>query len=465
MGWDWGRAQVWAGSAPAPDRLNGVKLTVIGGGGFRVPLLVKALADSPFEVHLYDADEARLQVIQSVIGQMPVPQPQFHGDLAQALHQADFVFTAIRVGGPEGRKLDEEIAAKHGFLGQETVGLGGMAYALRTIPVAREIARAIAKHAAPTAWTINFTNPAGVVTQAMQEVLGDRVVGICDTPISLVDRLAGTAPLDAIDYVGLNHLGWLRSAHSGGRDLVQELLADADALAEFEEARVFGAETLRSIGALPNEYLFYYWFTRDAIARISARDGRGAYLAAQQGAFYDAALAEPARALDLWHAALADREQTYGSETRTDAASRRAPEEYEAGGYQQVALTLMRALAGGAPALTITNVRNSLSGTRSIAQLREDAVVEVPCVADAGGISPLPVAPVSAELAGLMVQVKASDELLLAATAQRDPELAVRALAAHPLVDSLTAARAALTEYCTRVPAIATAVGHVNCVN
>lgn len=431
-----------------------MKLAVIGGGGFRAPLLVKALADSPFEVHLYDDDPERLSVIRSVIVGLGLPQPRFHNDLAETLEDSDFVFTAIRVGGPEGRKLDEEIAARHGFLGQETVGLGGMAYALRTIPVARDIARAIAEHA-PAAWTINFTNPAGVVTQAMQEVLGERVIGICDTPISLVQRVAGAAPIDAIDYVGLNHLGWLRSVTSGGRDLVQDLLADDDALAALDEAQVFGPEILRSIGALPNEYLFYYWFTREAITRISARDGRGAYLAAQQGDFYRAALATPERAHELWLDTLADREQTYGAEAREDATSRRSPEEYEAGGYQEVALTLMTALAGGTPALTISNVRNG----QAIPQLPEDAVVEIPCLADGEGLHPLSVAPLSAEFAGLMVQVKGSDELLLAATAERDPELAVRALAAHPLIDSLNAARAALDDYCAEVPAIAAAIG------
>ena len=449
-----------------------VKLAVIGGGGFRVPLLVKALAGSPFEVHLYDDDPARLGVIRNVIAGMGLPLPAFHGmddacagadpgldhALTSALSGADFVFTAIRVGGPEGRALDERIAQRHGFLGQETVGLGGMAYALRTIPAARRIAAAIATHA-PTAWTINFTNPAGIVTQAMQETLGNRAIGICDTPISLVHRVAGDAPLDSIDYAGLNHLGWLRSVTSHGRDLVRELLADDAALAGLEEAQVFGPDVLRSIGALPNEYLFYYWFTREAIERIGQRDGRGAYLAAQQGAFYAAAAAAPERAYALWSQALADREETYGAEAREDAASRRTEEEIAGGGYQEVALTLMTALAGGAPALTISNVRNDLGGTRAIAQLPGSAVVEIPCLVDGNGIRPLPIAPVSTEMAGLMVQVKASDELLLAATSQRDAELAVRALAAHPLIDSLTAARAALAEYCAEVPVIATAIG------
>lgn len=491
-----------------------MKLVVVGGGGFRVPLLVQALAHSPFTVHLVDDDAGRLSVIRHVIAGLDCPTPEFHTDLEGALPGADFVFTAIRVGGTEGRAGDEEIALAHGLLGQETVGVGGMAYALRTIPAARHVARTIAA-LAPNAWTVNFTNPAGVVTQAMREELGDRVVGICDTPISLVNRIAAGRPVDSIDYVGLNHLGWLRSLTSNGTDLVADLLhpgpsqpssctrsqhshpaepsccaqsqhphpADGscdsaqddhapahddyapteddqhptrtDPLDSLEEARVFGSDLLHSIGAIPNEYLFYYWFTREAIARITGRESRGAYLAEQQSRFYRAAAAQPSRATALWRAALADREETYGSESREDASSRRTEEEIAVGGYQEVALTLMHALSGGPAALMILNVRNEEHGVRAIPQLPDDAVVEIPCRVSRHGIHRETVAPIGSELAGLMVQVKASDELLLAATAQGDPLLALRAFAAHPLVDSLTVARELLRDYIAKQPLVA----------
>ena len=167
--------------------------------------------------------------------------------------------SAIRVGGLAARVQDERVALGLGLLGQETTGPGGIAYALRTIPVARSIAERV-RAVAPQAWFINFTNPAGMVTEAMRDVLGDRVVGICDTPITMARRAAGLLGVDPrtrveLDYVGLNHLGWLRSLEQGGRDLLPGLLADHDALTGFEEGRLFGAAWLRALGSIPNEYL------------------------------------------------------------------------------------------------------------------------------------------------------------------------------------------------------------------
>ncbi|MGO4430119.1 6-phospho-beta-glucosidase, partial [Streptomyces sp. MCAF7] len=142
-------------------------------------------------------------------------------DLDDALRGADFVFSAIRVGGLAGRARDERVPLAEGVLGQETVGAGGVLYGLRTLPVALKIAERIAA-VAPDAWVINFTNPAGMVTEAMQRVLGDRVIGICDSPVGLCRRAARALGADpgraSYDYVGLNHLGWLRGVIVDGRD-------------------------------------------------------------------------------------------------------------------------------------------------------------------------------------------------------------------------------------------------------
>lgn len=207
-----------------------MKLTIVGGGGFRVPQIVEALAKRPTsEIHvtdlcLYDVSRERVRVMEAVLEQLPVarkPRISVADSMDDAVVGADFVFSAIRVGGTEGRVHDEIVPLRHGVLGQETVGPGGYAYAMRTIPVAMELARAVAEHA-PHAWVINFTNPAGIITQAMREVLGARVIGICDTPIGLVKRVARALgePLSGIDYdyIGLNHLGWLRHAFAHGVD-------------------------------------------------------------------------------------------------------------------------------------------------------------------------------------------------------------------------------------------------------
>src|SRR5690606_13760243 len=230
------------------------------------------------ELALYDVSESRLATIRAILDRMAqtrahAPRIVATTDLTTALVGADFIFSAVRIGGTAGRILDERTALDLGVLGQETVGPGGLAYALRTVPFMTRLAEQIRLHA-PEAWVINFTNPAGIVTEAMRRVLGDRVVGICDTPIGLMRRAVHATTGSAsgteltFDYVGLNHLGWLRSVSAGGEDLLPGLLAQDDKLRTIEEARLMGFDWVRALGALPNEYLYYYYFTREATLRI-----------------------------------------------------------------------------------------------------------------------------------------------------------------------------------------------------
>src|SRR2546430_8426400 len=182
-----------------------MRLTILGGGGFRVRIIYRALlADtSPGRVShvtLYDPDASRLEVIGRVLrdqaaGVPHAPQVTATTDLDEAVAGAGFIFFAIRVCGLHGRAVDERVALREGVLGQETVGAGGISYGLRTLPVATRIARRIATMA-PDAWVINFTNPAGLVTEAMARHLGDRVIGICDSPTGLTRRAAHVLGVD-----------------------------------------------------------------------------------------------------------------------------------------------------------------------------------------------------------------------------------------------------------------------------
>src|SRR5579859_1716672 len=173
-----------------------MKLAIIGGGGFRVPLVYQALIAGQKlidEVWLYDTSADRLRVIEAVLAQLGGDaQVTVYAttELDEAVAGADFIFSAIRVGGLAGRIADERAAIDLGLVGQETTGPGGIAYALRTVPVATHLARRVLA-LAPHAYVINFTNPAGLITEAMQRVLADRVIGICDTPSGLGTRLAG----------------------------------------------------------------------------------------------------------------------------------------------------------------------------------------------------------------------------------------------------------------------------------
>src|SRR3954449_7661445 len=259
-----------------------MKLTIVGGGGFRVPLVYGALLDKAArlglaEVVLHDTDQTRLDRIGPVLDGLAAE----HGerlpfrtttDLVDAVEGADFVFCAIRVGQLEGRVVDEDVPLGLGVLGQETTGPGGICFALRTIPVMVRLAETIAKHA-PQAWLINFTNPAGMVTEAVRQVLGDRAVGICDSPSGLCRRVAAAVGRDPgelwFDYFGLNHLGWLKGVRdTGGADLLEDLLGDDERLEAFEEGRLFGGEWLRALAMIPNEYLYYFYYAADTVNAI-----------------------------------------------------------------------------------------------------------------------------------------------------------------------------------------------------
>ncbi|MGZ0152611.1 6-phospho-beta-glucosidase [Kribbella sp. WER1] len=443
-----------------------MRLTILGGGGFRVPLVYHALLGDQgpgrvTDVMLYDTDRTRLAAIGAVLRQqaaaatslLPPPVVTETTDLDEALRGADFVFSAIRVGGLDGRTVDERVALDLGVLGQETVGAGGIAYGLRTIPVARKIAERIAA-VAPDAWTINFTNPAGMVTEAMIPFLGDRVIGICDSPSGLGRRAAlalGVDPSTAFyDYAGLNHLGWLRGLRSGGVDRLPELLQSADALSSFEEGRLFSADWLRSIGSIPNEYLHYYYFARETLAAVQAvRQTRGAFLLDQQSAFYAQTGQHPDQALDLWQKTRAERESTYMVESREVAdAGERDERDMAAGGYEQVALSLMRAIGHNERASLILNVRNR----GVLRHLDDDAVVEIPCTVDANGALPVTVSQLTDHQAGLVCSVKAVERSTIEAAASGSRDAAVRAFAWHPLVDSVTVARELLDGYVDRLP-------------
>jgi 6-phospho-beta-glucosidase len=431
-----------------------VKLTILGGGGFRVPLVYGALLQDHAEgrvtrVVLHDLDPARLSAVTRVLAEQAAgvpdaPEVTATTDLDEALRGADFVFSAIRVGGLEGRANDERVALAEGVLGQETVGAGGIAYGLRTVPVAVDIARRVAR-LAPDAWVINFTNPAGLVTEAMSRHLGDRVIGIA--------RVLGANPKEAwIDYVGLNHLGWVRGLRVAGRDELPRLLADPDLLGSFEEGKLFGVDWLRSLGAIPNEYLHYYYYNREAVrAYQQAEKTRGAFLHDQQARFYAEMRNPDAPAWKVWDRTRAEREATYMAENRETAGAGERDEDDLSGGYEKVALALMRAIARDERTTLILNVRNQ----RTLSVLDTDAVIEVPCLVDANGAHPVTVDPLPDHATGLVCAVKAVEREVLAAADSGSRASAVKAFALHPLVDSVNVARRLVEGYTEVHPGLA----------
>jgi len=220
-----------------------VILTVVGGGGMRTPLLISGLiacrTHLPVDrVVLYDVDTDALAMVAALAEPMLVRSGrpfvvQTTTSAPEAFAGASFVITSIRVSGLSGRIVDEQVPLRYGVVGQETTGPGGWAMALRTIPVLVEYTAQV-RRAAPDAWIINFANPAGLITQALMASGTSRVIGICDSPPALNRRITGYLGVPegdlTLDYLGLNHLGWLRAAWAGGVDRLPEILASDDAI-------------------------------------------------------------------------------------------------------------------------------------------------------------------------------------------------------------------------------------------
>lgn len=439
-----------------------MKVALLGGGGFRVPLvygalLARARALGIEAVALYDVSEQRLARIAPVLEGLEHERGErlvFRQttELTGALEGADFVFCAIRPGQLEGRVVDERVAREAGVVGQETVGPGGICLALRTVPAMVELAEAVAERA-PGAWFVNFTNPAGLVTEAIQDVLGGRVVGICDTPTALCRRVAealGRRPEELrFDYFGLNHLGWLRRVLDGDRDLLPGLLADDEALGSFEEGRLFGAEWLRSLGLIPNEYLYFLYFGSDAAGEA---EPRAEFLLRQQSAFYAGNGRTPEQALAAWRATRRERDRTYFAEVRAAAGVTETEHGREdVGGYEGEAIAVVEAIVRDERRVLVLDTANR----GSVPFLDDSAVVEVPCVVGSSGPSPIAVDEVPGHARALMETIKEVERTTIRAALEGSRDLAVQALAFHPLVPSVTVARRIFDEYAHRQPELA----------
>ena len=442
-----------------------MKLTLIGAGGFRTPVIYRALAAGDVatkydEVAFYDIDQGRLDrigcVLDGISEELGVTPPvTMTTNLEAAVEGADIVYCAVRAGGMAGRILDETAAIAQGVIGQETTGPGGITFALRTVPVVTSIAEVVARRA-PDATFVNFTNPVGLVTEAVRRILGDRVIGICDAPLDLCKRVAGALdhPVDDLwfDYFGINHLGWLRGALHGGRNLLPGLLADSDRLETFEEGSLFGAEWLRSVDMIPNEYLYYYYFNAEAFEAMRAGRVRSAFLERQQAAFY-AGHGSPAEALRDWRRTHAERESHYMEEAwsgREDAmegiVAARGP-----GDYGRLALNLVDAMQGDGYQVMILDVPNR----SSLPFLDAEAIVEVPCIIGRGAVERAAIGDVPLEAQGLILAVRAAERVAIQAALSGSRELAIKALALHPLVPSVDVAGRILDGYLAGQPALA----------
>ncbi len=443
-----------------------MKVTVIGGAGARVPLLTSGFLQfhgdlGISELSLWDIDGQKRRAAARICRAMA----QRHGrplqvalpdGLEEALEGASFVISSIRVGGTRGRVLDETIALEHGTLGQETVGAGGFGLALRTVPVMVSYAREVSRHA-PAAWLLNFSNPVGIVSQALIAAgVGARAVGICDTPREQFESLAHAleVPLqDAFfDYVGLNHLGWVRRVLVDGRDRIAELLARPDAAAVYRMP-FFESSFLQELGLFPTEYLYFYYSPQRALRETrSGGRTRGQLvqrleeeLAAEVAGHPD----EPEKILQAYDTYLARRNASYMAiETGGEVSRNRIEEAREhlyrsSAGYDRIAIDVMRAIRANRPTVMPVDVANQ----GALADLEASDAVELPCVIDCNGPRPLSAGRLPEAVRELVGRVKEYERLTVRAALECSAARAEIALAANPILEGRPQARAILDGY------------------
>ncbi len=394
-----------------------MKIAVVGAGSTYTPELVSGLSRERdrldvTELVLHDIDEDRREVVGGLAARMLARQEftgelAVTGDLGRALDGADFVLVQIRVGGQQARLSDETVPLACGCIGQETTGAGGLAKALRTVPVMLDIAAEVRARAASDAWIVDFTNPVGIVTRALLDA-GHRAVGLCNVAIGLQRALAGLLDVGPdellVDQVGLNHLTWVRAVWLDDKDVLPTLFEEhGDDLAEHVD---LPRQLLDELGAIPSYYLRYFYAHDEVLAQQ------------QTGVPRATTVAEIEREL---------------LEMYRDPNLTEKPALLEKRGgafYSEAATALVTSLATGAGDAQVVDVRNA----GAVAGLADDDVVELPARITSTGPVPLPQAPLAPELLGLVQHVAAYERLAVEAALSGDRAVVRKALLAHPLV-------------------------------
>jgi 6-phospho-beta-glucosidase len=401
-----------------------MKIAVVGGGSTYTPELVDGLGRlrdvlPVEELVLVDPAADRLELVgafgRRILDRLGHPARLVTStELEPALDGVDAVLVQLRVGGQAARLQDETWPLECDSVGQETTGAGGLAKALRTVPVVLDIAERVRK-AAPDAWIVDFTNPVGIVTRALLEE-GHRAVGLCNVAIGFQRRFAdqlGVAPEQVqLDHVGLNHLTWERAVTVDGTDRLPELLArHGDDIAESLELPV---ELLHTLGVVPSYYLRYFYAHDEVVAQLRESESRAARVAEIEKQLLDMYADE---SLDEKPELLMQRGGAY---------------------YSEAAVQLTAALLGRdqGPSTQVVNLRND--GTLPF--LPDDAVIEVPATVDGAGVRAVPVTPLEPLYAGLVAAVTAYEHLALDAALRGGYDRVFEALLAHPLVGQVALA-------------------------
>lgn len=443
-----------------------MKLALIGGGGVRAVLFTKSLTlkaeqTGIKQLVLHDSDEEQLSIISKlcriVIEKSGIDlRLETTTDARAALQGADYIVTTIRVGKEQSRYIDEKIALDRGLLGQETTGPAGFSMALRTIPVLREYCE-LAKEVAPKAWIFNFSNPSGLVTQALRSYGYDRVIGICDTPSHTKLRIAEALGLEEkqleTEVFGLNHLSWISKIIRDDQDILAELKNDPSFVNSIEEFKMFDTELLQELPYLPNEYLYYYYHREKSLANIQqAAMTRGEMIARNNKDMLDELRnmdmdRNPDQAIQTYLYYTQKREASYMSTETNSAAKEMLPIDQltlpETLGYAGVMLDFVESLQTGRQ----NNIVLSVPNNGSIEGFEDDDVVEISCYIAEDGPHPVKIGKIPDDMYVLMKSVKLFERLTVEAVSKKSKKLAIKALSVHPLVHSYSLAKDLVNDY------------------
>ena len=408
------------------------KITVIGGGSSYTPELIDGFIQNEEnlqvgEIALYDIDEQRLNIVGGMAQRMVRyaemdTKVTLNLDRPKAIDGAKFVLSSMRVGKMQARILDEKIPLKYNVIGQETTGPGGTFKAFRTIPVTLDIARDMEKYA-PDAWYINFTNPSGIMTEALLKHTNLNVVGLCNNPINTIAGMAEAfhvEPNDVfLEWMGLNHVNWVRRVYIKGKDMTQMLMDRLEEFVNIEEIPQFDPELVRTLGVFPTGYLQYYYFHPLRLKEAKAAEkSRG-----------EVVLEVEKELLKQY----ADPNVLVKPEELAQRGGAR---------YSEAAVNLILSLMLDRRDVQIVVTRNG----NSIADLPEDASVEVPCVVGAHGVTPLVMGHFPESIRSLGQQVKAWESATVKAAVSGSRKDAILAMLQNPLIPDFPTAVAITDE-------------------
>lgn len=420
---------------------DAIKLAIIGGGSSYTPELVEGVLNRldylPVkQMHFVDieAGAEKLAIIADLAQRMVDKvgadiEIKADYDRRTAIKGADFVMTQFRVGGLASRAQDERIPLKYDVIGQETTGPGGFAKALRTIPVILDICRDI-EQLAPNAWMLNFTNPAGLVTEAVHKYSKVKSIGLCNVPVSMrmmIAEMMQCKPDELqLEFAGLNHLVWVHKAWLAGADITAEVLKKVGDGANFSMKNIFeepwDPDFLHALGAIPCPYHRYFYQTKAMLAEEKQS-------ASEQGTRAEQVMQTEESLFKLYQ----------------DPNLDHKPKELEARGgayYSDASLNLVDAIYNNRNGIHVVNVLNN--GT--INSLADNAVIECSAVVGSWGARPLSVGKLPAKVSGLLHQVKAYEQLTIEAAVHGDYDQALMALTNNPLVPDISCAKAILND-------------------